>query len=563
MKRRSFLKSIAGAGAFAALSTRLQPLLAKPVAVQSPLALNPLRIPQVITGGKLSVAQTTFKIFPDTDATVFSINNSIPGPTIKLKKGDTFTAKITNNLAEETVIHWHGLHVRAAMDGHPKNAIAPGSSFDVNYPIIQRAGTFFYHSHANMKTARQTYLGMSGCFIIEDDEELALGLPSGEFDIPLLIQDKRFDSGKQLEYDPKDSDMLGGWLGDTILVNGTPNAFLTVAQTMYRFRLINGSNARVYKIALAGGGSFTIIGNDGGLLEKPVVASSAMLAPAERLDIVIDFSSQPFGTAFSLQSLAFSFGGSAGSGSVPQGAALDLLQFQIDRTGTPGNPLPSVLSTITKYDIADSVRTRTYELNSSISGHYINFKNYDLNTIDQHVKFGDLEQWSFINESEQIHPMHVHGTQFQVLDRDGSPPEAYEMGWKDVIRLDSSGRVNVLVRFAEYTGVYLVHCHNLEHEDMGMMANFQVESTGGVSEEEAALGALTITPNPASVRATLSFPPLARESLLQITDDKGALQFSTMLPPEFESYELVTSHFAAGSYFVSIGGRRAKLVIVH
>jgi FtsP/CotA-like multicopper oxidase with cupredoxin domain len=558
LKRRTFIRRLAQASIIAATATKL-PLFAKS-GKQNPLALNDLRIPPVISGGDITIAPATFKIFPNIDTNILSINNSFPAPTIKLKKGDTFSAKVINNLTEPSVVHWHGIHVPALMDGHPKNAIAPGSSFDVSYPIIQRAGTYFYHSHADMNTAKQSYMGMLGMFIIEDDEELALGLPTGEFDIPLLIQDKRFDANKQLLYAPAASDMSSGWLGDTILINGTPSANLNVGQTMYRFRLVNGSNARIYNIALSNGKQFLVIGNDGGLLEKPVSIASAMFSPAERLDIIIDFSGNTIGDIIMLKSLAFSYNGDPGFPTLPQGSAVDLLQFTVDHTAAKGNPIPASLSAITQYNAADAKRIRTFELNGD---GFINLLSFNMNRIDEHVPFGDLEQWSFINESQDTHPMHSHGTQFQVLDRSGSPPEVYETGWKDVIRVDPSQTVNVLIRFADYTGVYLVHCHNMEHEDMGMMSNFQVESSGFVEEKTQQANSITVIPNPANDHTILNFPTLQNDTILLITDEKGTVVLRDILGKGLDVYGVATGHLSQGSYFVSLNNLYAKILVMH
>jgi FtsP/CotA-like multicopper oxidase with cupredoxin domain len=557
LNRRTFIKHTAQAGIIAATSQRFGSLIAKS-GEQNPLALNELRIPPVITGGDITIAPAIYKIFPDANSTILSINNSFPAPTIKLNKGDTFSAKIINNLSEPTVLHWHGIHVPANMDGHPKNAIAPGESFDVSYPITQRAGTFFYHSHADMNTARQSYLGMMGMFIIGDDEEKSLGLPSGDFDIPLLVQDKRFDV-RQLSYAPTNPDMDSGWLGDTILINGTPNPFLSVAPTFYRFRIVNGSNARIYNIGLKGNDPQTVMtltGNDGGLLEVPAQINGIMLAPAERIDVIVDLSREKMGNTVTLQSLAFDYSGSSGTTTLMQGAAFDLLQLQVNKTGSSGvTGVPTTLPTIVQYNSADVVNSRGFEL----TGHqFINSNTFNISRIDQHVPFGDLEKWTFINLSQEAHPMHTHGTQFQVIN----PSQPSEAGWKDVIRVDPSQSVNVLVKFADYTGIYLVHCHNLEHEDMGMMSNFQVEDSGAVKEENQEATQLKITPNPASDHAILKFPALEKDEMIIIADDKGDIILREILSQGSDIYGLATNNFSNGRYTLSIGLLKANLIVL-
>ena len=560
MKRRSFIKGITQAGIIAAASPNLGSLFAKSLEKLSPPSYNELRIPKVISGGNLTVTSTTYQIYAGTDSNVLSINNTFPAPTIKLKKGDTFSAKIINNLSEKTNIHWHGIHDPATMDGHPKYPIAAGTSFDVTYPITQRAGTFFYHSHVDMGTARQTYMGMMGCLIIEDDEEKALGLPSGDFDIPLLIQDKRFDANKQLAYAPTEADMFEGFLGDTILINGTPNASLTVAPTLYRFRLVNGSNARIYKIGLSDNSSFTIIGNDGGLIDKPVSVTTATMGPAERIDILIDFSSYSQGKTVNLHSYTFSFSGNAGSGTLAQGAEFDLMQFQVGKTGSSGGVIPAALPAITAYNASDVKNSRYFQFSGPT---LINSLSFDMNRIDQVVPFGDLEKWTFVNQSQAIHHVHVHGTQFQVLNRGvGNPPEVTEAGWKDIVRLEPSATVNVLIRFTDYTGIYIIHCHVLEHEDMGMMSNFEVVAGGSVKENAALQNSIHISPNPAADHAILRFSPLTDPEELIVTDIKGSIILREILPTSSEIFGLSTSHFPIGDYQVILGNQQANLLIM-
>lgn len=559
INRRTFLKRSAQTAILAASAAELGSLSRIAIAAPIPLGMQELRIPSVISGGDFTLASSTFKIYPDADTNIFSINNSFLAPTIKVKKGDTFVAAVHNDLNESTVLHWHGIHAPSTMSGHPKDAVQPGSSYLVNFPIIQRACTSFYHAHPDMNTGKQVYMGMSGFFIIEDDEEKALGLPSGEYDIPLMIQDRRFDSNRQLIYSPSNLDINSGWLGDTILVNGTPNAHLSVAPTLYRFRLVNGSNSRFYKIALSDGKSFTVIGTDGGLMDKTLTLANAWLAPAERLDILIDFSPYSQGQSVNLQSLKFTFSDGAGSGTVAQGAAMDLMQFQITKTGSSGSTIPQQLPGIVKYNADDAKRTRIWTFAAI---HHINDKPFDMNRIDANVPFGELEKWTFISEAENTHPVHIHGLQFQVLDRNGSAPDPTEAGWKDIVRLDPQGQVNVLLKFTDYTGLFLIHCHKLEHADMGMMANFEVGSSGAVNEDTQPSNTMKISPNPASQYAVLYFPSLEKDGLLTILDDKGSTIQRELLAAGSDRYGIATSHFASGSYKIFLDEQCVNLVVV-
>jgi FtsP/CotA-like multicopper oxidase with cupredoxin domain len=560
ISRRTFIKGAAGMGVAAiAVPEILSAIGNKPkIPGIDPLSITPqpLRIPPVITGGDLNMAPGSFAVFPNAMTNLLMVNNEFPAPTIKLKFGDTFAATIHNNLTVDSVLHWHGVTAPAAMGGHPANVVPAGSSYAVNFPIVQRSCMSFYHAHPHMATGQQVYMGLAGFFLIEDDDELAMGLPSGDYDIPLMIQDKRVDANSQLIYALTQADMQSGWLGDTIMVNGTPNPYLTVAPTLYRFRIVNASNARFYKLALTDGTAFTVIGNDGGFLTSPQKLTSVNLAPAERLDILIDFSSYSQGQTVTLESLAFTMSDPPGSGTVPQGAQMNLLKFQINLTGTSGGNIPTSLPTIVQYNVADIKTTRVWTFSAM---RYINNLAYDVNRIDAQVPFGELEKWTF-NSVGNTHPVHIHGAQFQVIDRNGSPPDLWEQGWKDVIRLDPQGTVNVLVQFTAYPGLFLIHCHKLEHADEGMMSNFTIDAQS--SSVQQSNSSIQIAPNPASDHAVIYFPLLTGEETLTISDERGGLLFSQAMPAGADLLAVSTTPFSDGRYMVEIGALRAALVIL-
>ncbi|MDP4230043.1 MAG: multicopper oxidase domain-containing protein [Bacteroidota bacterium] len=555
--RRTFLKRTAQAGIAAAAASKLN---AFPTQIfgAPPVEMQEIRIPAVISGGDLTLAPSSFKIYPGVDTNLLLINNSFPAPTIRVKKGDTFAATIHNNLVDDSVLHWHGIHAPSSMGGHPRDAVSGGNSYSVSFPIIQRACTSFYHAHPHMTTGEQVYKGIAGFFIVEDDEEKALSLPSGEYDVPLMFTDKRFDTDHQLIYAPGNLDINSGWLGDTILVNGTPNAYLSVAPTLYRLRLVNGSNSRFYKIALSDGKSFTVIGNDGGFIDSPLTLTSAWLAPAERLDVLIDFSSYSQGQTVNLKSLKFTFSDGAGSGTVAQGAEMDLMQFQINKSGVSNGTIPSQLPAIEKYQAAGAP-TRIWTFAAI---HHINDQAYDINRIDAHVPFQQLEKWTFMSEAENTHPVHVHGAQFQVLDRNGGAPEPTEGGWKDIVRLDPQGTVNVLLKFTDYSGLFLIHCHKLEHADMGMMANFVIDSSSVTDGAGSEISTVQISPNPASDHAVFTFLPLAKAETLRISDTKGTVILEKSLTAGADKYSFDASLIPIGSYFVVLGDRKTTLTVM-
>lgn len=366
------------------------------------------------------------------------------------------------------------------MDGHPKYPVTSGNSLSYSYPVLDRAGTYWYHAHPDRLTAKQAYFGIAGAFIIHDSEEDTLLLPQGEFDIPLILQDKRLNSSNEMVYTPDEEDTLIGYLGDTILVNGIPNAYHEVATTLYRIRLINASNARLYKIGLSDGRNINLIANDGGLLDKPIEVKSLFLSPGERADVLVDFSKDALGTSVVLKSLAFEFNSTHQNPTYPQGKEFELLRFDIKRQSAVKGNIPSSLSSFEHLSEAQAVKTRIFPLSMDHSRtygkHQIDGKVFEMDRVDYQVKQGEIELWEFQNEGDAIHGMHVHGTQFQIIERlyGTGPIQPTDIGWKDTVLVGPNETVRILVRFNAYKGIYLMHCHNLEHEDDGMMVNIEV-----------------------------------------------------------------------------------------
>lgn len=364
---------------------------------------NPLRFPPELQQGEsLIFNSANVEVWPGTTTQVLALNGSYPNPTIKIQKGEQFSVLFQNQYAEEATIHWHGLVVPELMDGHPKDAVLPGQSYTYTFPVFQRAGTFFYHAHAHHLTAEHVYKGFAGFFIIEDDDELQYGLPTGEFDIPLLIQDRHSVYQPQFNYSPSMIDIMFGYLGDVPLVNGTPDAFFEVHKTLYRFRIVNGSNARVYKLAFSDNSPFWVLATDGGLKDEVVQMNSVFLSPGERLDILFDFFPYSVGNSITLQSQAY-------SGVGTQGTQMDLLRFDVIGNSSSGGLVPQNLPLINYYNIGDIQRTRTFTLTQGVMGdgmHRINGLTYDMNRIDEVIPFNELEEWNFINNTNNFHPMH-------------------------------------------------------------------------------------------------------------------------------------------------------------
>jgi FtsP/CotA-like multicopper oxidase with cupredoxin domain len=572
MKRRDMLLKTLAAGALLTIPKPLQ-LFAneKKNAVLTEVtgAGNPLRFPPVFTnGGNMMLAESTVQVWPSQNTQVMAINGSFPGPSVVIDRGQTFTAHFTNNLTENATAHWHGLSTPELMDGHPKNPVLPGATYTYTFPVTNRGGTYFYHAHADMLTAKQVYKGFAGFFIVRDPAE-NYNLPSGAYDVPLCLQDRRTADIPNFTYLPGSPEQTWGYLGDTVLVNGTPDAYFNVSKTLYRFRLLNGSNARVYKIAFSDNRSFNIIATDGGLKDTPVTATSFMLSPGERVEILADFSSDVIGQNVTLKSLAFTHGGTL---PYKQGIALDILRFEIVNNNSSGGVIPAAFAPITYYNPNDVANTRTFTLTMSGTHpmHKINGLTFDINRIDWETPLNSLEKWRIVNATADFHPMHTHEAQWQVLSRNNNtnlPPS--DKGWKDTVMLNPGETVEVLVKFTDYKGIYLFHCHNLEHEDEGMMLNFKVIDPIGIqqisSEVPQKFELQQNYPNPFNPSTKIKFDiQKAGNAELKIFDLRGK-EITTLVNSELSTgtYEVDwnAEKYSSGTYFAKlISGSYSKTI---
>lgn len=328
----------------------------------------------ILPGAATQVQQYSAKLIKGPKGTLTEIPGSYLGPVIRLQKGQRVRIHLHNHLAEPTITHWHGLHVPANMDGHPLYAIDSGVKYVYEFEVLNRAGMNIYHPHPHETTAKQVYQGLAGALFVHDEEEAALGLPSGEYEIPIVIQDRLFSAQNQLIYVRNMHDRMIGFYGDRILVNGQPNFKLDVASRAYRLRVLNGSTARIYKLAWDDGSPITVIGVDGGLLEAPETKPYVMLAPGERLDVWADFSGRKEGSELVMRSAAFSGvlpkmaekmmrGGMGGMGgmmgmmhanAVPVGSDYPIFKVRVTKKVSDSPKLPAQLSKITRYQQLDT-----------------------------------------------------------------------------------------------------------------------------------------------------------------------------------------------------------------
>jgi len=468
---------------------------------------------QVLPGAPTRVWGYEGQLLSGSGVTVTNLPDNNLGPILRVQKGTKLRFTFNNNLAEDSVVHPHGLRVPQHFDGHPMLAIGPGASHTDDVTIIDHAGPYWFHPHPHMRTAEQVVMGLAGLFYVTDDEEqLAVpGAGTGANDIPVIIQDRTYDSNNQILYQPNN---MWGYLGNRILVNGKPNTVFSLEPRAYRLRLLNGSNARTYKLAWSNGMPMKVIGTDGGLLPAVATRSYVMLMPGERVDVWADFGSLA-GKQVILRSLSFTPGGMGGGGmggggmggggggmggggcncgsSLANGAAFNILTVNVGRKASVKpvlGPLPplSMVYDATNVPNYDSPRPFTLEMQHmvwTISGRVFDMEacmTMDSCPMDEMVNLGETMAWEWINNSPIPHPMHIHNVQFQVVQRTPPAISSYatvnqgfvDSGWKDTVLVWPGERVKIAMMFEPYAGMYMYHCHILEHEDMTMMRNYMI-----------------------------------------------------------------------------------------
>ena len=450
----------------------------------------------------LTAQSAVFEILPGKQTPMLAYTLEDAGktyynPILILRNGETFSVDFANRIGEKSIIHWHGFRAPWDADGHPAYAVADGETY--SYPaitIVDRSGTYFYHPHPHGRTGYQVYKGLASMIIIEDADEdnlkSALDLSYGITDIPLIIQDKTFDSNGNLIYNPMGMNGHMGFWGETVLVNLTPNPYLDVERRVYRFRILNGSNARPYRLVLLRGSDrvpFYVIGVEGGLLESPVRTTEILVAPGERIDILVDFRLVNEGDVLRFYNLRHNLVGMSGSGGMGGRMGLinrefEVLEFRVVSDSTYDRNIPSQLSTVNAIDTT-GVPVQDVSLDMSEGGVFtINGWTWDeTNPLSTDYGFnysnGDVVVFRITNNTGMYHPMHFHGFQFQVLSRSSGNLRPTDLGWKDTVIVGPHETVEVAMDMSlsftpNETQYYLFHCHILEHHDAGMMVNFTV-----------------------------------------------------------------------------------------
>lgn len=430
------------------------------------LAIPPLLEPTEVKGNHVTYRITaqagSYQIKSGKKTQTLGYNGDFLGPLIRLKKGQDVTFITENQLPTATSFHWHGLKLAASADGGPHQVIPPGETKTVNFTVAQEAATLWFHPHPMGATAAQVYQGLAGLLYVEDDRSKQLKLPAeyGINDFPLIVQDKSFDEDNQLNY--QEDTTRDGIQGDTLLVNGTLNPYLESKERWLRLRVVNGSNARNLDFSLAEGQPFYQIATDGGLLNQPVKMTSLRLSPGERGEILVD--TQQFAPGESLRLLA------------NQKTALT-----IKVKGQKATPFDSkeTLNEIKPIAQKDLQGLKRQEITLKGMSHMVSINDQKFNPerIDLQTKTGSQEIWKVSNVGGMMggmaHPFHLHGVQFQIISRNGQPPSENEAGWKDTVLVNPEEQVELLVTF-EHSGLFMYHCHILEHEENGMMGQVNV-----------------------------------------------------------------------------------------
>ncbi len=479
--------------------------LAKPIGVRP----HPDKPGEKLPYYRVPMRAASVKVHRDLPETrMWGYDGSVPGPTIEVRRGQEILVDWPNELPVKhmfavdhnlmgaeadkpevrTVVHLHGAKAPPVSDGYPENWYPSGRSVTYRYPNGQDASLLWYHDHAMGINRLNMMAGLFGLYVIRDAEEDALDLPRGEYEIPLVLFDRMFTHDGQLYYpvaDTENAPWLPEFFGNAYLVNGKILPYLEVDPRAYRFRIANVSNARFYNLSLANGAEFSQIGTDGGLLPGPVHLKTLFLAPAERADIVLDFSRFQ------------------GEQIVLQNGVVEVMQFRVARrsTAVAAKPLPERLRDVPKIAESQAVRTRYLTLEENVDVlaapmiHLLNGARWHEPVTEKPV-LGTTEIWAFVNLTEDSHPIHLHLVRFQILDRrpfddteyqthqklrytgDAVPPSPGEGGWKDTVQAHPKMVTRIIVPFEGFAGRYVWHCHILEHEDNEMMRPYDVLAPG-------------------------------------------------------------------------------------
>jgi blue copper oxidase len=469
---------------------------------------------EIVPGVASDVLRFTAEVLDGDPATV-ELGASYLGPTLHLREGQRVRVTFENRLEQESIVHWHGLVLPEGQDGQPTYAVRPGEVYEYDYVVADRPGTFWYHPHPHHHTGEQVYRGLAGLLVIHGQEP---DLPTGDRDVAIVLQDRTVGLDGRLRYVRSRSDVMMGYVGETLTANGVIGLEVPVTRAPHRVRLLNGANARSQHLTLSTGDVLTVLATDGHLLPEALDVPALLLAPAQRADLWVDFSSASVGDRIELRSadtfvmgamggmgggtggMGPGSGGAGRSGGMGDGMGGDehglelhhevAMSFVVVDSASEPGVRPGRLGGIVDIDpdaAVNAARPKEFVLSTRQGTHWIDGRQWEGRVASEleTVTFGTVEVWDFVNASPMAHPMHLHGEAFRVLGRswtDETATSSWDVvadavlddGLHDTVHVWPGQRVRIAVRFDKHRGYFPYHCHILEHEDDGMMRNFHV-----------------------------------------------------------------------------------------
>ena len=536
-----------------------------------------LFIPDTLVGPNytLTMHEDSVQFFPGNISHTYAYNlNKYLGPTIIFKKGTPVNITINNQISDTTTVHWHGIHLPAIWDGGPHSEILPSGNWNPQFTIKDKAATYWYHPHPDMKTAKQAIKGAAGLIIVRDSAEATLALPRkyGIDDFPIVVQCQQYNSQNQA--------MPLGMQDSTILVNGSRANYGFTVQANFpaqvvRMRLLNASGERAFNFGFTGNMQFYQIASDGGLLDAPFLTTRIRLAPGERAEILLNLNGMN-GQTFNLMSYASELTMGIQGGPTmpmppnypPMNSPLNGINFNImkinvvPQTTNAITTIPTTLTANNPFTESSATITRTIRFTADSAmvmdgPFYFNDSTFNMMRIDYKIPINNIEIWKLVNETMVAHPFHIHDVQFFILDRNGNPPALGEQGRKDVVLVPPGDSLRFITKFTDFADSiipYMYHCHILMHEDDGMMGQFVVmpNSNVGINKNYLSKDEIKIYPNPASKKFNIEINSLlsGNESSLMVYNVIGELMLSRSVD---KRSTLVNSEtWPKGIYFINL-----------
>lgn len=540
-------------------------------------AQQPLFIPDTLSGAvlNLNMHPDSVQFFPGDISYTYAFNtNKFLGPTLILNKGNNVSINVTNQIADTTTVHWHGIHLPAIYDGGPHSPIAPSATWNPNFTVMDNAATYWYHPHMHMKTAEHVIKGAAGLIIVRDNVESALTLPRkyGIDDFPVIVQCQQWDSVNQV--------LPLGMQDSTVMVNGVRanygySVYLDAPSQVVRMRLLNASGERTFNFGFTGNMPFYQIASDGGLLDSPFMTTRIRLAPGERAEILLDLTTM-FGQTFYLMCYGSELPmGVQGGPTMPMppwappmdsplnGVDYNIMQINVvAATASPVTTIPTSLTTNMPYleSSANTYREIRFTADSAMvmdGPFYFNDSTFNMMRIDYTIPLNSVEVWKLVNETMVAHPFHIHDVQFFILDRNGIPPTPEEAGRKDVVFVLPGDTVRFITKFEDFADTvvpYMYHCHILMHEDDGMMGQFIVHPSAVGVDEIVSTDNFKVYPNPL-VNTTINFEWITDEQkavVVSLFDLSGREVFSSTLNITGRNSSVEIPNLSSGTYVLSI-----------